>query len=89
MLSVQASRVQPCGKRGISPSARDLRPHDHVAYAGRGSVDFSRLAMHLVASAAPDERVVVCADPEWDGAAALDVEIEAGRVLLLLDRRHL
>ena len=62
---------------------RDLRPHDHVAYAGRGSTDFSRLAMHVVASAAADERVVVCADPDWDAAELLDDEIESGRVLLL------
>ncbi len=63
--------------------ARDLGPGDHVAYVGKGMADFSRLAVHVVASAAAHERVVVCADGDWEAAGALESEIDTGRVLLL------
>lgn len=39
--------------------------------------------MHLVASASPDERVVVCADSDWEAARVLDTEIDTGRVLFV------
>lgn len=63
--------------------ARNLGPGDHVAYVGKGMADFSRLAVHVVAEAAADERVVVCADADWEAAGALGSEIDSGRLLLL------